>query len=387
MKFPDLKKYLSLFVLAVALIIVYKTFDNFGIIIDFFAKIFQLLTPFFIGAAIAFVLRIPCKRTEILLHKTKSEFLQKHRRGLSVTIVYLIVIVSIALIMTAIIPQLVESIKSFIDQLPSIIRSVVNWVNSFGIFTIDDISIQKILNSDWISLDELLNIFDLGNVNRYAKGVINFGSAIVDIFLGIIISVYMLLDRKGIKLAVNRCARKCFPEKFRRGIVFYTRAIASFIYRYISCQLLDACIVFILCLIVLSIMGTEYAAVIALMVGSFNLIPYFGAFVAITIAAIITMFTSSLINALVLVAVLIVIQQVDANIIQPRLVSSSLAIRPLLVILGVVLGGGLFGVIGMFIGVPVIALLKDIINGTAEHRRTTAAALPGEVSAYVSDNE
>ena len=93
--------------------------------------------------------------------------------------------------MIAIIPQLVESIKSFIDQLPSIIRSVVNWINSFGVFTIDDMSIQKILNSDWVSLDEILNIFDLGNVNRYAKGVINFGSAIVDIFLGIVISVYM----------------------------------------------------------------------------------------------------------------------------------------------------------------------------------------------------
>ncbi len=380
MKFQDLKKYLSIFILAVALIIVYNTFDNFGVIIDFFAKVLQLLTPFFIGAAIAFVLRIPCKKTEILLHKTKSEFLQKHRRGLSVAIVYLIVIAAIVLIMIAIIPQLVESIKSFIDQLPSIIRSVVNWINSFGIFTIDDISIQNILNSDWVSFDEILNIFDLGNVNKYAKGVINFGSAVVDIFLGIVISVYMLIDRKSIKLAINRCARKCLPEKFRRNIVFYTRAIASFIYRYISCQLLDACIVFILCLIVLSIMGTEYAAVIALMVGSFNLIPYFGAFVAITIAAIITLFTGGFVSALVLVAVLIVLQQVDANVIQPRLVSSSLSIRPLLVILGVILGGGLFGVVGMFIGVPVIALLKDIISDAVNNKHTPVVVLPGNTT-------
>lgn len=380
MKFQDLKKYLSLFILAVALIIVYKTFDNFGVIIDFFAKIFHLLTPFFIGAAIAFVLRIPCKRTEILLRKTKSEFLQKHRRGLSVTIVYFMVIAAIVLIMIAIIPQLVESIKSFIEQLPSIIRSLVDWINSFGIFTIDDISIQNIISSNWLSLDELLDIFDLGSVNKYAKGVMDFGSTIVDIFLGIIISVYMLIDRKNIKLAINRCARRCLPEKFRRGVVFYTRAVASFIYRYISCQLLDACIVFILCLIVLSIMGTEYAAVIALMVGSFNLIPYFGAFLAITIAAIITLFTSGFVSALVLVAVLIVLQQVDANIIQPRLVSSSLAIRPLLVILGVILGGGLFGIVGMFIGVPVVALLKNIISDAVNHKHTVIAALPGDTA-------
>ncbi len=376
MKFQDLKKYFSIFILAVALIIVYNTFDNFGVIIDFFTKVLHLLTPFFIGAAIAFVLRIPCKRTEILLHKTKSEFLQKHRRGLSVTIVYLVVIAAIVLIMIAIIPQLVESIKSFIDQLPTIIRSFVSWINSFGIITIDDKSIQNLINSNWLSLDEILNIFDLGNVNKYAKGVINFGSTIVDIFLGIIISVYMLIDRKGIKVGINRFAKRCLPEKFRRGVVFYTRAIASFIYRYISCQLLDACIVFILSLIVLSIMGTEYAAVIALMVGSFNLIPYFGAFLAITIAAVITLFTSGFVSALVLVAVLIVLQQVDANIIQPRLVSSSLAIRPLLVILGVILGGGLFGVVGMFIGVPVVALLKDIISDTLNHKHKVVTSLP-----------
>lgn len=367
MKFSDLKKYLGLFVLLVALIIVYKTFDNFGIILNFFGMIIELLTPFFIGAAIAFVLRRPCRHIEIFFRRTKIEFLKKHRRGLSVLSIYAIVIASIALIMTAIIPQLVNSISRFVEQLPSMLSSLAEWVGSFGI-KIEEVSIQKLLESDFFSISRVFETFNLQNMNKYAKSVMSVGSSVVDIFIGIIISVYILLDRKSIRRAFSRFSKAFIPEKIRKNTSYYAKAVASFINRYISCQLLDACIVFILCLIVLSIMGTEYASLIALMVGSFNLIPYFGAFLAILISALIIFVTNGFVTALIVVAVLIVVQQVDANIIQPRLVASSLSIRPLLVIFGVVVGGGLFGIIGIFIGVPLVALLKNIVVDVINHK-------------------
>ena len=117
MKFQELKKYFGLFILSVAVIIVYKTFDNLGIIFKFIGKLFELMTPFFIGAAIAFVLRGPCRRVEILLRRTRIEFLRKHRRGSAVLCLYVIVIAAIALIMTAIIPQLVNSLSKFVEQI------------------------------------------------------------------------------------------------------------------------------------------------------------------------------------------------------------------------------------------------------------------------------
>ncbi len=360
MKFQELKKYLGLFLVSVALIIVYKTFDNFGVVIDFFAKILELLTPFFIGAGIAFVLKRPCRHIEIMFRKTKIHFLRKYRRGFAVLSIYAIVIAAIVLIMKAIIPQLVESISRFVDQLPSMLNALAEWINSFGIYNIEDVSVEKLLESDLFSLNSIMNAFNFQNINKYAKSVMNFGASVVDIFLGIIISVYILLERKSIKRAFSRFSRTFVPEKIRRNTAYYCKTVANFINRYISCQLLDACIVFVLCLIVLSIMNTEYAALIALMVGSFNLIPYFGAFLAILISALIILVTDGFISALVLVVVLVVLQQVDTNIIQPRLVASSLSIKPLLVILGVVLGGGLFGIIGIFVGVPLVALFKNI---------------------------
>lgn len=368
MKFTELKKYFGLFVLSVAVIIVYKTFDNFGVILKFIGRLFELMTPFFIGAAIAFVLRGPCRRVEIMFRRTRIEFLRKHRRGSAVLCLYLIVIAAIALIMTAIIPQLVNSLSKFVEQMPTMLSSLVEWINSFGIYEIGDISVQKLLNSDLFSVNRILDTFNFQNVNKYAKSVMNLGGSVVDIFLGIIISVYILLERRGIKRAFKRFSKAFFPEKLRKTTSYYFKTIGDFINRYISCQLLDAGIVFFLCLIVLSIMQTEYASLIALMVGSFNLIPYFGAFLAILISALIILVNDGFMSALILVIVLVVVQQVDANIIQPRLVSSSLSIKPLFVIFGVVIGGGLFGIIGIFIGVPMVALLKNIFDDIIEKK-------------------
>lgn len=371
MKFNDIKKYLGIFVLAVAVIIVYKTFDNIGYVIDFIAKIFALLTPFFIGAAIAFVLLPLCKRIEHLFKKTKVVFLKRHRRGLSVLIVYIIVFAAMSLIMTAIIPQLVDSISRFIEQAPYMFASLTEWIESLSLFP-DNFKLSNLLNNNVAILnnilDNIVESFELRNMNKYAKGIMNFGTTMFHVLLGIIISVYILLDRSQIKRGYMRFARLVLPDKFRKNLHFYCNSVADFINRYIGCQLLDACIVFILCLIALTIMRNEYAAVIALMVGSFNLIPYFGAFIAVLISALITLVTNGFMSAVILVVVLIVLQQLDANIIQPRLVASQLSIKPLWVIFGVILGGGLFGVIGMFIGVPVVALLKNIISDIIEHK-------------------
>ena len=133
MIFKELKKYLGLFVLAVAVIIVYKTFDNFGIILDFCAKILHLLTPFFVGAAIAFILRIPCRQLERMLRGTKIGIIRKSRRGISIFLTYFIVIATIALIIIAIIPQLGESITQFVEQLPGMMTDLSDWISSLDI--------------------------------------------------------------------------------------------------------------------------------------------------------------------------------------------------------------------------------------------------------------
>ena len=368
MKLKEPKKYITIFLLAVALIIIYKTFDNFGVILEALSKFFNLIAPFLTGFAIAFVLRLPCQKVERLLRKVKIKPLKKYRRSFSVLFVFIALFAAIVLIMFAIIPQLIDSLSRFIEQLPEMANSLNQWILSLGILPENSPGITEILNKNVLTINQLVKMFDVENLNKYAKGVMSFGSSLMNIFIGLIVSIYMLLDRINIKKALHRLCKAYLPKKLNHSVHFYGKMIIDFIYKYIGCQVLDACIVFVLCLIVLSIMRNEYAAVIALMVGSFNLIPYFGAIIAVFIAGLITLVTNGFISAVVLAIVLIVIQQLDANIIQPRLISNSLSIEPLMVIFGVTVGGGLFGVIGMFVGVPAVALIKNILISALDKR-------------------
>lgn len=363
MKLADMKKYLGIFILAVAIIAVYKTFDNIGVIFDYIGNFFSVLAPFIFGGCLAFVLKTPCKKVERLLKKTKVNFIRKYRRPLSVFIIFILAIIIIGLIMIAIIPQLVESLRKFLFQLPGMVNSASTWINSLGFIKIEDIITSEELISG------IKGIVNVDNVGNAAQGVISFGSSMVSICFGMIISIYFLIDRRKIGRVFYRFTRFCFPDKFRKGLRYYGKRVATFIEKYIICQVLDSCIVFVLCFIALSIMRSEYTAMMALMVGSFNLIPCFGAIVAVCICALITLVTDGFMSAVILTIVLIVLQQLDANLIQPRLVGSSLSINPLLVIFGVIIGGGLFGIFGMFICVPLVALAKNIASEVYEKNK------------------
>ena len=115
-------------------------------------------------------------------------------------------------------------------------------------------------------------------------------------------------------------------------------------------------------------MKVKYAALLGFTIGLFNLIPYFGAIIAIGIAAIITFITGGLSQALIMLVVIIILQQIDANIINPKIIGDSLKISPILVILSVTIGGAYFGIIGMFLGVPVIAILKILVNDYIDNK-------------------
>ena len=369
----ELRKYFGIFLVGVLLIAVYKTFDSMDKLFAWAGTFLSLLTPFAIGAFIAYVFAIPCRKIERFCKKTKINFLSEHRRGIAVTAIYLLFLGVVVLLLVALLPALVRSLTQFMEQLPSVLQRFVDWFNSLGIYTIDSQIIPRLLQSDFISLDRLLGGFSFDNVNRYAKGVMNFGSSLFNGFIGIIISVYLLLDRTNIKQGIVRISRSFITSKYRTVLERYLKKIDEFVTLYISCQLVDAIIVFILSFLALAIMQVEYAPLLALLVGSFNLIPYFGAIIATVLAGLITLFTANFTSSLIAVAVLVVLQQLDANLIQPKLLSGSLNIKPVWVIMGIILGGSLFGVLGIFLAVPIFALLRIIILDILEHREKELA--------------
>lgn len=363
MKLKDLGKYIGLFILAVAVIIVYKTFDNFSVILNLFGKIGSLLMPFFIGFAIAYILYLPCRKIEEWLQRTKVRFLIKSRRGLAVASIYVVFLAVLVLLLVAIIPAIIRSCQDFLQQLPSLLNSFITWFNSLDIYQInaEDITVQNLLSNQFFPLTELLSSFDLDNVNRYYRGVLSVGTWFFNAFMGIIISVYILLDRRNLKAVFERVTRLFIKEKTRAVLGRYLAQIDTFIHKYIYCMIIDAGIIFVLAFLALSVLQVKYAVLFALIVGLFNMIPYFGAIAATILTAVVTAFTGNLTLAVIVAAILVVLQQLDANLIQPRLLSDSLQIKPFWVIFGILLGGGLFGFLGIFLAVPIIALLRIIL--------------------------
>lgn len=374
MKLKDLTKYLGLFIFAVAVIAVYKTFDNFGRILDFIGVVAGLLTPFAIGFGIAYVLLVPTRSIEKFLERRKNKFLVRYRRPISVATIYILFILAIVLTLVAIIPTIVGSFTDLYNHLPSIISDFVNWFNSLNLgFTLGDDIMQQVFENDIFSVQKLVTYFNFDNVNKYAQGVMNVGSGLFNAFMGIVISIYILIDRASLKNSIKMFAESILNDKTRLFILKYVKLINEFANKYIYCMLVDAIIIFIASFIIYSIEGVKYAPILALMLGLFNLIPYFGAITATVITGVITIFTGSLTLAIIAVVSAIILQQLDANYIQPRLLAGSLQIKPFWVIFGIILGGGLFGILGIFLAVPLTALFRSMIIDFINYRKEKAS--------------
>ena len=151
----------------------------------------------------------------------------------------------------------------------------------------------------------------------------------------------------------------------------YFKKTNEVFFNFISGQLIDAVFIGIISVIIMSILKVKYAVLLGFIIGLFNLIPFFGAIVAVAIAVFITLCTGGLSKAIWLAVTIIVAQQIDANIINPRILSDKLQISPILVILSVALGGAYFGVLGMFLAVPVVAVVKLIIDDYIDYKNST----------------
>ena len=148
---------------------------------------------------------------------------------------------------------------------------------------------------------------------------------------------------------------------YKRFNRYFTKGNTIF-FGFISSQFIDAIVVTILASITLLIMKVKYAVLLGVVIGLFNLIPYFGAIIAIGIAGIITVLTGGWKQAIIMVIVITIVQQLDANIINPRITGSKLNVSPLLIIFSVTIGGAYFGIIGMFLAVPVAVLIKLMVT-------------------------
>lgn len=368
MKSNNIKKWLYWFSLAVAVIVIYKFLDNFTAIGEFLSNLIGILMPFIMGILIAYILYIPCKKIEECFKNTKLKILKKKSRTLSIFTCYLILAIILFILINVILPPIIVSVGDLLNNLPGYYSGLTNFVNSLPEdATLQKLNLQEIINQ--ISSIDLAKYLSIESITSYIKGAISVASGIFDVFVTLIISIYTLAEREKILGFLKRVGLALFKEDTYKVVSKYFKRTNEIFFNFISGQIIDAVIVGVITTIAMAIMKVKYAALLGFMIGLFNLIPFFGAIVAVAIAIFITICTGGISKAIWLAIVVIILQQIDANIINPKILGDKLKISPILVIFSVAFAGAYFGVLGMFLAVPVIAMLKLIINDYLEYKQ------------------
>ncbi|MBQ7928416.1 MAG: AI-2E family transporter [Methanobrevibacter sp.] len=216
-----------------------------------------------------------------------------------------------------------------------------------------------------IEFSEYINI---EKITKYAQGALSIATGIFNFFVSVIVSAYILLERTEIVKFAKKLFNAIFEENTCKNLGKYFNSTNEIFLKFLVSQLLDGIVVGILTSIAMSLLGVKYSVLLGIMIGVFNMIPYFGAIVAIIIATVITFITGGFSQAVWMVIITTILQQIDANIINPKIVGESLKISPLLVIFAVTVGGAYFDVLGMFLAVPVVAVLKVLITDYIEFK-------------------
>lgn len=351
------KKWFYWLTLGVILIVVYKILDQFTNVTEGIGNFFKALSPIISGAFIGYILYLPCRKIERSYKKSKNKLVKSKARPLSILTVYVIAIILIILIIRLIFPILIESTTELIENSQGYIQEAIKkyqqlpedsiWKNK-QIFEIAE-SIKNIDLTKYINVDK---------ISEYAKEAIGMVTTLFNTFVAIIVSIYMLAERDRICNFLKRAGKAMLKDTTYRSLSKYFNSANEIFSGFITSQLIDGVIVSILSTILLSVLGVKYAPLLGFVIGMFNLIPYVGAIIGVGITVIITLITGGITQAIWMLILITILQQIDANIINPKIVGNSLKISPLLVITAVMIGGTYWGVLGMFVSVPISALIK-----------------------------
>ena len=340
-------------------LLLFMFFNQFEQIKDFVNTILVICFPFVFGVAIAFLLYNPQNWLEKKLFEN-SKFSASKKRLLSTLLTFLIVLVILALLCATIIPSIIDSILTFAQNISDYTENFTHYAytiaNSLNISTQDiqlwteNLRIVETLTDTVTSTLPKLATYSYG----FVRGIINFILAVVSGF-------YILLDREKLIRVIKKLNYSIFNLDTAKGLNFWIIDVKTVFEQYIVGNIIDSTIIGITCYIGTLILQIPYAPMIGLIVGVTNLIPVFGPFLG-AIPVIVILLLINPISALIFAIFILILQQIDGNVIKPIVLGDKLGMSGFWILFSVTIGGGLFGVLGMFLGVPVFALFYSALS-------------------------
>ncbi len=375
--FTPNSKYFTIVVYAllfiIGTIVIYKFIGNLDTTISFLGKVIHILSPFLVGAFIAFILYPLVKflyaKCFMGICHIKSK---KIAKWLSILVAYIIAIGAFAILIIFVAPQIYTSITDISVQFPIWFESAQkfiieleqnhpDWAKFLDYEQINNYiqsALPSILNYTTTALSNIIPAIVMTSM-AIVKGIISF-------LISIIISVYMIADHKNLFYQFKRLMYALIPKKVVDSSLKIIHESGSIFTSFIFGKALDSLIIGIICFVLMIIFNFPYAVLISVIVGVTNMIPYFGPYVGGAVGFMFILITNP-IKALFFAILILVIQQFDGLFLGPKILGDKTGLKPLWVIFSITVGGSLFGVLGMFLGVPCVAVLNYILNIIIEH--------------------
>ena len=318
--------------------------------IDFFR-------PVIIGVVIAYLVNPLSKFYEKLLFRKNGP--ESKRHAVSNILAFVSFILLLALVLLMLIPQLFGSIMFLADNLDSYLAAARELIDKWGIAGHLG-GLEEILNSSGALLKKIVDLLS-DNIDRIISGTANAGRSIFSVVIAFFLSFYIIFDKTRIKDGVKRLAASLIPEERYEKIGVFTRKCDVILEQYVTHNFLDSLIVGIANAIFMACFGMPYIGLISVLVALTNLVPTFGPIVGAVIGGFLLILVRPW-YALIFIVFSIVLQTADAYFIKPKLFGDTLGVSGLLILIGIVVGGRMFGIIGILLAIPVVAILDMIYN-------------------------
>lgn len=364
-------------------IILFFIIKNLGGIFNKVGEVINLLMPFIYGFAIAYLLAIPVKfLEEKVLNFMDKKKQYKAKRLIAITITYIATAIIISIIFSILIPELSRSISTLLENIPSYISALEDYINNLVIA----------LKLDTNMVEELVK--DFNNISKYITSIAgtavidlfqfsaNITQSVLNIFIATIISIYLLSGKEKFFAQIKKMLYAILPEKPVKYIIELTRSSHRTFIGFLGGKLLDSLIIGIICFVCMKIFKMPYSLLVSFIIGITNIVPVFGPFIG-AIPSVIIIFIASPIKALWFILFIFVLQQFDGNILGPKILGNSTGLTAFWVMFAILIGNGLFGLVGMILGVPAFAVIYSIIVGLVNNLLKDKG-LPVEAKEYTS---
>lgn len=371
------------FIVVCCSIVFYRIACDTGVFMGKVSSIISTLQPFIIGAAIAYLLNFILVFVEekILSNDKLDKLKPKSKRAIGLLLTYIVAFILLALFIQFVLPQLVASMLGLVNDIPTYLTNLSDFLTKYT----KDLDVDKeYLDIAVTKLTDFINYFisiaaGLLPVVGQALGIV--ASSVWNIILGVIVSIYLLIDKEKFCALGRKVVCAVFNEKHAKRILQLVDRSNDTFGKFLSGKIIDSAIIGVLTFIVLTIFKMPYVLLISVIIGITNIIPFFGPFFGAIPATIIILFVSP-IKALWFILIIIIIQQIDGNIIGPKILGDSIGISAFWILFSLLVAGKFLGLVGMIIGVPLFAvvysIIKEIIEGKLDKK-----GLPVDTKDYI----